>query len=217
LKGSQREIYANLTITELVEKSRQDDRLALEELIRRNEKIVYNTLYHLDPNRTDIADLAQEVLFRMAKNVKNIRNPATFKFWLNQIITNLFYDELRRKTRRLTTISMDTPYMDSDQEESGQTRDIADLARMPEERTLGSELDTKIKEAIENLSEQFRLVIVLRELQGLSYEEIAEITGTNIGTVKSRLARARARLQEHIKPYLEQERGAYWKMVFVII
>lgn len=176
MKGSQREIYANLTITELVEKSRQDDRLALEELIRRNEKIVYNTLYHLDPNRTDIADLAQEVLFRMAKNVKNIRNPATFKFWLNQIITNLFYDELRRKTRRLTTISMDTPYMDSDQEESGQTRDIADLARMPEERTLGSELDTKIKEAIENLSEQFRLVIVLRELQGLSYEEIAEIT-----------------------------------------
>ena len=70
-------------------------------------------------------------------------------------------------------------------------------------KNLGSELDKKIKQAIENLPEQFRLVIVLRELQGLSYEEIAEITKTNIGTVKSRLARARAKLQEQIKPYLE--------------
>ncbi|MCK7482574.1 MAG: sigma-70 family RNA polymerase sigma factor [Candidatus Moduliflexus flocculans] len=82
-------------------------------------------------------------------------------------------------------------------------RDIADIADIPEEKTLGSELDAKIKEAIENLPEQFRLVVVLRELQGLSYDEIAEITGTNIGTVKSRLSRARMKLQEQIKPYLQ--------------
>lgn len=192
-----------MDLVELISKSQQDDRLALEELIKRNEKIVYNTLYHLDPNRTDIADLAQEALFRIAKSIKSLRNPNTFKFWVNQIITNLFYDELRRKTKRLITISMDTPYPDSMEEGSAQTKDIADLAKMPEEKTLGSELDIKIKEAIENLSEQFRVVIVLRELQGLSYEEIAEITGTGIGTVKSRLARARAKLQEQIKPYLE--------------
>ncbi|HBH18584.1 MAG TPA: RNA polymerase subunit sigma [Cyanobacteria bacterium UBA9579] len=207
MKRNSRDIYRNMEMLELVEKSQQEDRFALEELVRRNERIVYSTLYHLDPNRTDIPDLAQEVLFRMARAIKNLRNPGTFKFWLNQIITNLFYDELRRKTRRLATISMDTPYLTPGEEESSPTRDIIDLAKMPEETTLGGELDTKIKEAIENLPEQFRLVIVLRELQGLSYEEIAEITGTNIGTVKSRLARARAKLQEHIKPYLE-ERGA---------
>lgn len=191
-----------MDMTDLVKKCQENDRIAVEELVRRNEKIVYSTLYHLDPNRTDISDLAQEVLFRMAKSVKNLRNPATFKFWLNQIITNLFYDELRRKTRRLATISMDTPYYETGDEESSQTRDIPDTAKVPEEKTLGSELDEVIKEAIENLPEQFRIVIVLRELQGLSYEEIAEVTKTNIGTVKSRLARARARLQENIRPYL---------------
>ena len=187
---------------ELIEKCQQDDFIALEELVRRNEKIVYSTLYHLDPNRTDLADLAQEVLFRMARGVKKLRNPKTFKFWLNQIITNLFYDELRRKTRRLNTISIDTPFFESGDEEMSQSRDIVDTGKVPEEKTLGSELDKVIKSAIEDLPEQFRIVIVLRELQGLSYEEIAEVTNTNIGTVKSRLARARAKLQEHIRPYL---------------
>jgi len=189
-------------MTDLVIKCQEDDQIALEELIRRNEKVVYSTIYHLDPNRTDIADLAQEVLFRMARGIKKLRSPATFKFWLNQIITNLFYDELRRKTRRLATVSMDAPYFDSSDEEMSQTRDIQDVSQMPEETTLSGELDKVIKSAMENLPEQFRVVIVLRELQGLSYEEIADITKVNIGTVKSRLARARAKLQESIKPYL---------------
>ncbi len=196
-----------MELVELIEKSQQDDRLALEELIRRNEKIVYSTLYHLDPNRTDIPDIAQEVLFRMARAIKKLKKPATFKFWLNQIITNLFYDELRRKTRRLNTISIDAPFLNMDSGEGQPAINIADTEKMPEEKTLGSELDNKIKQAIENLPEQFRLVIVLRELQGLSYEEIMEITKTSMGTVKSRLARARARLQEEIKPYLNHERG----------
>ena len=206
MKQNLKEKYKKLEMIDLVEKCRLDDRIALEELVRRNERIIYSTLYHLDPNRTDISDLVQEVLFRMARSVKNLRNPATFKFWLNQIITNLFYDELRRKTRRLATISIDTPMYDTQDEDSSPTRDIADTGRIPEQKTLGSELDKKIKDAIDNLPEQFRIVIVLRELQGLSYEEIADITKTNIGTVKSRLARARAKLQDQIKPYLEQER-----------
>jgi len=202
LKENLREKYKRYEQKDLIEKAQQDDQLALEELIRRNEKIVYSTLYHLDPNRTDIPDLAQEVLFRVARGIKKLRNAATFKFWLNQIITNLFYDELRRKTRRLKTISMDTPYFEGSDEEYSQTRDIIDTGKMPEETTLGGELDQEIKNAIENLPEQFRIVIVLRELQGLSYEEIAEVTHTNIGTVKSRLARARSKLQEQLKPYL---------------
>lgn len=203
MKQNPREIYKNMPMIDLVIKSQHDDRIALEELVKRNERIVYSTFYHLDPNRVDIADLVQEVLYRMSRAIKSLKNPKTFKFWLNQIITNLFYDELRKKTKRLATISMDTPYLDSDEGVSGMTRDIADLTKAPEETTLGSELDKKIREAIENLPEQFRIVIVLRELQGLSYEEIAAITGINIGTVKSRLARARAKLQDQIKPYLQ--------------
>jgi len=207
LKENLREIYKNMDLTELIIKCQQDDKLALEELIKRHEKIIYNTLYHLDPNRIDIADIAQEALFRMTRAIKTLKKPVTFKFWLNQIITNLFYDELRRKTRRLATISMDTPYMDGGEDEASPSRDIADTGKMPEESTLSKELDEVIKESIDDLPEQFRTVIILRELQGLSYEEIAELTKTNIGTVKSRLARARAKLQEQIKPYLEHERG----------
>jgi len=207
LKKKPRDIYKGMELAELIEKAQQDDRFALEELIKRNEKIVYNTLYHLDPNRTDIPDIAQEVLFRMAKAIKNLKKPSTFKFWLNQIITNLFYDELRRKTRRLNTISIDAPFLNMESGESPPAINIADTEKIPEERSLGGELDKKIKEAIENLPEQFRVVIVLRELQGLTYEEIAETTKTSVGTVKSRLSRARARLQDEIKPYLSHERG----------
>ncbi len=206
MKKKPRDIYKDMELAGLIKKAQQDDRLALEELIKRNEKRVYSTLYHLDPNRTDIPDIAQEVLFRMARSIKNLKKPATFKFWLNQIITNLFYDELRRKTRRLNTISIDAPFLSSEMEETPSAINIVDTEKIPEEKTLGSELDKKIKEAIENLPEQFRIVIVLRELQGLTYEEISEITKTSMGTVKSRLARARARLQEEIKPYLNHER-----------
>jgi len=207
LKKKPRDLYRTMQLVELIEKSQQDDRIALEELVKRNEKIVYNTLYHLDPNRIDIPDIAQEVLFRMAKSIKKLKKPSTFKFWLNQIITNLFYDELRRKSRRLNTISIDAPFLNMEAGEGQPAINIADTEKIPEEKSLGSELDNKIKEAIENLPEQFRIVIVLRELQGLSYEEIMEITKTNMGTVKSRLSRARARLQEEIKPYLNHERG----------
>ncbi len=203
MNDKRRDKYRNIELVELIEKCQNDDRVALEELIRRHERLIYSTLYHLDPNRVDIADLAQEVLLRMSRSIKKLRNPKTFKYWLNQIITNLFYDELRRKTRRIKTVSMDITYADSSSEEMSQTREIPDKAQTPHEDTLGGELDKIIKKAIENLPEQFRIVVVLRELQGLSYEEIAGVTDTNIGTVKSRLARARTKLQENIKPYLK--------------
>lgn len=196
-----------MAVEELVESCRNDDHMAVEELVKRYEKIVYTTLYHLDPNRGDIADLAQEALYRMAKSVKNIKNPKTFRFWLNQIITNLFYDELRRKTRRLNTISIDTSLMESPEEDFGASRDIVDEDKIPEEKSLAVELDKKIRDAMDSLPEQFRVVIVLRELQGLSYDEISVITNLSIGTVKSRIARARARLQQILRPYLNEERS----------
>ena len=90
LKENLRLIYKNMNLTELIIKCQQDDKLALEELIKRHEKIIYNTLYHLDPNRVDIADIAQEALFRMTRGIKTLKKPVTFKFWLNQIIIKLF-------------------------------------------------------------------------------------------------------------------------------
>lgn len=186
----------------LIGLAQQDNMAALEELVVRNQRLVYMALQQLAPERNDIADLAQEVLLRMCRSIKSLRNPKTFKFWLNRIITNLFYDELRKLPRRLKTVSMDEPMSDGEND-SSPTRDIADHSLRPEELTLGSELDETIRKAIETLPEQFRTIIVLRELQGLSYEEIASLTHASLGTVKSRLARARLKLQEAIQPYLE--------------
>lgn len=195
-----KEQYKKMTIVELVIKSQQSDRTALEELIKRNERNVYATFYHLDPNRADIADLTQEALMRVARAIKSLKKPEHFKVWLNQIITNIFYDELRKKGRKLNTVSIDNFY---DDESSKSSREIEDKSSSPAEKTKNSELELIIRNAILELSEQFREVIVLRELQGLSYEEIAQITKTTTGTVKSRIARARAKLQEKIKPYLD--------------
>lgn len=176
---------------------------ALEELVARHQKLVYITLYQLSPERNDIHDLTQEVLLRMCRSIKSLRNPKTFKYWLNRIITNLFYDELRKVPRQLKTISLDEPLY-NDEDEQAPARDIPDSSERPDKIALNSELDQKIQQAIRNLPEQFRTIIVLREIQGLSYEEIASLTETNIGTVKSRLARARLKLQEVLEPYLKE-------------
>lgn len=194
--------YSKLEQLEIIAKCQANDIYAMEELVRRNQKIVYSVLYHLLSDKSEVSDLAQEVLFRMCKSIKNLRNPMTFKWWLNQIITNLVYDDLRRKKRKVSTISIDNP-VNPDNETDNTTRDITDSSSRPDENILNVELDEKIKFAIDNLPEQFKTVIVLRELQGLSYEEIATITGTNLGTVKSRIARARQRLQDELKSYLK--------------
>lgn len=200
MRRLRKEQYKKMSITELVVKSQHSDRTALEELIKRNERNVYASFYHLDPHRADLADLTQEVLLKVARSIKTLKKPETFKVWLNQIITNVFYDELRKKGRKLSTVSIDNYY----DEDNGKTsKEIEDTSAAPDEKSKSNELELIIRNAILELSEQFREVIVLRELQGLSYEEIAQITKTTTGTVKSRIARARAKLQEKIKPYLE--------------
>lgn len=201
--SSQSTSLKNLSTEELVEQAQQDDMKALEELVSRHQRSVYLTLYQLAPERNDIADLTQDVLLRMCRSIKSLRNPKTFKYWLNRIITNLFYDELRKSPRTLRTVSMDESFHDDGESDSQVSRDIPDLSQLPEHVALSSELDEKIREAIANLPEQFRTIIVLRELQGMSYEEIASLTNSNLGTVKSRLARARLKLQEAIAPYLK--------------
>lgn len=201
-KSRLKEDLRTLATEELVVLAQQNQMSALEELVSRYQKLVYVTLYQLAPERNDITDLTQEVLLRMCRSIKSLRNPKTFKYWLNRIITNLFYDELRKSPRQLKTISLDEPVFEGD-DDASPARDIPDVDDLPDKLALNSELDQKIRQAIQDLPEQFRTIIVLREIQGLSYEEIASLTETNIGTVKSRLARARLKLQEGLEPYLK--------------
>jgi RNA polymerase sigma-70 factor (ECF subfamily) len=203
-----KEALKTYTVEELVVMAQGQDSashmMALEELVARHQKTVYAMLYQLAPERTDIADLTQDVLLKMCRSIRTLRNPKTFKYWLNRIVTNLFYDELRKAPRRLSTISMDAPQYDEAQDGHNPTHDIPDSRDVPDKILLQGELDVEIRKAINELPEQFRTMIVLREVQGLSYEEIASLTQVNLGTVKSRLARARLRLQELLQPYLKE-------------
>lgn len=189
--------YKKIPLEELILLSQKSDYRALEELIKREQKNIFATFAYLSKKRENIADLTQEALMRMARGLANLRNPKTFKSWLNQIVTNLFYDELRRTNRKPQLVSID-----NGQDENSFGTQIPDYRHKPAERAMSSELDQMIKNEIQNLPDHFRIAIILRELQGLSYEEIAAATHTTIGTVKSRIARARVKLQDGLKHYI---------------
>ena len=189
--------YKKMPLEELVVLSQKDDLKALEELIRREQKNVFAAFSYLSKKRENVADLTQEALLKVAKNIRDLKNPKNFKSWLNQIISNLFYDELRKKQRRPDLISID----EEDGENSIKTQKKKKKCK-PHEKCLSTELEEMIKEAIQDLPEQFRIAIILRELQGLSYEEIADVTNSSVGTVKSRIARARGKLQNGLKSYI---------------
>jgi RNA polymerase sigma-70 factor, ECF subfamily len=194
--------YCGKTDADLILLCQKKDSRAFEELIKRHQRTVYALLYRLAPDWNDTADLAQEVFIRMWRSIGNLRNPSAFRSWLSQIVTNLFYDELRKRPRQLPTISMDEP-LDSEEGNDATTREIKDKSAGPDELCQRNELTAIVRQAMVRLPEQFRTAIILREFEGLSYEEIALITHTEIGTVKSRIARARAKIQEIVSPYLK--------------
>jgi RNA polymerase sigma-70 factor (ECF subfamily) len=170
------------------------------ELIRRYQSHVEKILYHLAPDWSDRADLAQEVWIRVYRNIRRLQEPAKFRGWLSRIVTNLFYDELRKRKRINNSISLDAPRNVDDGEMEWE---IPTDGPGPAEDLATREFYDQLREAIADLPEVFRTTIVLREIEGMAYEEIAEITGVSLGTVKSRIARARQRLQSQLQGYLE--------------
>ncbi|MBC6420277.1 MAG: sigma-70 family RNA polymerase sigma factor [Hormoscilla sp. SP5CHS1] len=178
------------------------DRSAFAELVRQYQSHIDRVLYHLAPDWTDRADLAQEVWIRVYRHIKRLQDPVKLRSWLSRIATNLFYDELRKRKRMRPPLSLDAPRLLDDGEMG---REIASRDPGPEENLTTAEFYEQLHAAIADLPEAFRTTIVLREIDGRSYEEIAEITGVSLGTVKSRIARARQRLQLQLQNYLDSK------------
>ena len=191
--------YKRKNLITLIKLAQQDDAKALDELVKRYQQQVYSSFSSLNPN-TDISDLTQEAMVKMTKSIKNLKNPEKFSSWLNQIIHNLFYDSLRKKNRN-KEISIENPIQPLDENPFGEC--LIDDRKTPDENYLSCELKQKINSAIEELPPLFKSIILLREIDGLSYEEISALTNLNIGTVKSRIARARVKLQRELEPYLK--------------
>ena len=176
------------------------DRVAFAELLNRYQSHVDRILYHLAPDWQDRADLAQEVWIRVYRNIKRLNEPVKFRGWLSRIATNLFYDELRKRKRVSHPISLDAPRRVDDGEIEW---DIVSDYPSPDDDLATREFYERLKVAIADLPEAFRTTIILREIEGLAYEEIAEMTGVSLGTVKSRIARARGKLQTVLKKYVD--------------
>nr|WP_198007592.1 sigma-70 family RNA polymerase sigma factor [Dactylococcopsis salina] len=176
------------------------DRAMFSELLRRNQSHVEKMLYHLAPDWSDRADLVQEVWIRVYRNIQRLKEPMKFRGWLSRITTNLFYDELRKRKRVKSPISLDAPRQVDDGELNWE---VATDVPSPDQDLSSQEFYDKLNRAIAALPESFRTTIILREIEGFSYEEISEMTGVSLGTVKSRIARARAKLQSVLQPYFE--------------
>ena len=196
------EKLSNYDLIVRCQQGNQPDRVAFAELLRRYESHVNRLFYHLAPDWQERADLAQEVWIRVYRNIKRLNEPAKFRGWLSRIATNLFYDELRKRKRVSQPISLDAPIRMSDGEMSWE---LPSDIPSPTDNLATKEFYDRLQDAIAQLPEAFRTTIVLREIQGLPYEEIAEMTGVSLGTVKSRIARARLKLQSTLQNYLEEE------------
>ena len=184
--------YKKRDIGVLIVLAQSGDIKALEELIRREQKNIFTMFSYLTSRRQDIADLTQETLLKMAKNINKLKEPKKFKNWLNQIVTNTFYDFIKKhaKDKKLEI-------------DNNKLLEIKDkIGCEPGEKCIFSEMEKLIKAAMLALPENLRIVIVLREYEGLSYEDISKITNTSLGTVKSRISRARNKLQEELKEFI---------------
>ena len=190
--------YKKMNLENLVILSQQDNFKALEELIKKVQKDVFATLSYMLKSNENIYDLTQDVLMKFARNIKNLNNPKCFRGWLNHITTNAYYDYMRKTKRKPETIPLEysCPSTNSDV-----NIEIPDKRSKPMEKCITAECEHQVKKAIRGLPEAFRIAIILREFQGLSYEEIANTTNASIGTVKSRISRARIKLQNDLKNY----------------
>ena len=185
--------YRKMPVKELILRAQKDDYRALEELLRAVQKDIYAMMSYLVQNKSDVADLVQTVLIRISKNIKTLKEPLKFTAWMNRIVYNVYKDYHRKNNKPCFYISM---------EEECCKEIVDEKNHEPIEKCSALELDKLIKQAILALPEYFRVAIILREFAGLSYEDIAGITNVTIGTVKSRIARARLILQNKLKKCL---------------
>lgn len=181
----------------LVERSKKGDREAFEHLVRLYENKVYTIAYRLMGNHADASDLAQDAFIKIYQALPNFRGDSSFSTWIYHITVNVCRDELRKRQRR-PTVSLDEPAG-----ENTPTYEIRSNAPGPEEMLDRSETQAMIQQCLNMLSDDYRTILVMREIQDLAYEEIAEHLGCSLGTVKSRLSRARQALKEKISKQME--------------
>lgn len=177
---------------ELIDRARNGDLDAFTDLVCRYEKKVFTAAYRIMGNYSDACDLAQEVFIRVYQALPRFRGDCSFITWLYRITANLCRDELRRQGRQKKN-SLDEMLASS----AGNSLPV-DQCPSPCESLERREFQEMVQGCLNELPEEFRLVLIMREIQGLSYDEIAATLDISLGTVKSRLSRARQAFRQKI-------------------
>ena len=188
------EVSAEVEDLRLVESLREGNQQAYEELIARFQQPVYTLALRLLNNQSEACDVVQEVFLKVFRSIGNFRGQSTLKTWIYRITVNEAHNARRwffRHRRRELELNANA-------EDTHAIREIADAGRSPFDEAVTSQQRHMIEAALENISAIFREAVVLRDISDLSYEEIAEVLGVNLGTVKSRILRGREALREEL-------------------
>jgi len=184
---------------ELVMRARKGDLGAYDELVQRYQERIYATVYHMTSNHEDANDLAQEAFIKGFQALKSFKGGSSFYTWVYRIAVNKTINFLKQRKNR-TQMSLNDLDFNAEHDP-----DLVSLIsdKTPRREAGLTELQEKLNEAMQKLSEPHRLVVTLHDVQGLSHEEIAKIMDCNIGTVRSRLFYARQQLQGFLSDYLK--------------
>ncbi|NLB88242.1 MAG: sigma-70 family RNA polymerase sigma factor [Syntrophomonadaceae bacterium] len=181
---------------QLVKKSLQGDTEAFEELVFQYQNKIYALAYRYMGNEEDAYDMTQEAFLKAYRSLRTFKGDSSFGTWLYRVATNVCLDELRRRKRRITTLSLDEPLATDEGEVEKEIPDTSPTADIIYEQ---KEFSKYIQNTLDQMKAEHKTVIILRDVMELSYEEIAEILNCSLGTVKSRLSRARNALRKKLE------------------
>jgi len=173
----------------LVKNAQNNDLSAFEELVRLYQNKVYSLCVHLAGNQDDAQDLAQEAFIKAYRAIGGFRNEADFGTWMHRITVNIWLNYRRKNNKGTPPLSLDEPFQGDNGGEI--RRDVPDWDSDPLQALEEKEFRGLVRAVLDGLSEEHKAVLVLREIEGYSYEEVSRMLGCTLGTVKSRLSRAR--------------------------
>jgi len=185
---------------ELIKSAQKGDLDSFNRLVLAYQDIVFTQAYRMMGESPIAEDATQEAFISAYKNIRSFRG-GSFKAWLLRIVTNTCYDEFRRQKRQPTT-SLEPFNVETDDEIENPTW-LEDDGESPEEHLQRKEIDQAIQHCLDRLPPEFKSVVILVEIQGLNYNEASQSIGKPVGTVKSRLCRARIRLRECLQGFWE--------------
>lgn len=185
---------------QLIERAKKGDADAFNDLMGRYSRTIFNIGLQMLRDRDDASDMTQETMLKVYRALPRFRGDSSFSTWVYRIMVNTCRDFLRSASRR-----REVPFSDfSEEEDDGPVFDVADDSVQPERLYIEGEDEQYLLSLIQGLKPAYRLAVSMRELGGLSYQEIADAGNVSIGTVKSRLNRARAAMREQVLRDAEQ-------------